>query len=258
MSDSDDRFVWKPGELVTVEPDEESDNEEEPAEKVSKGWAFARWCKRWRDKGQHEFSSTQFNLEGAALEHVRRLQAQIDPADMTDKGAESVPHVTVRYGLEGSDAGPVRQLVETFGPVPTTLGAMDCFEGEETDVVILRVDSDDLRRLNALLGELPHQDTHPTYQPHVTLAYVKPGLGAKHVELAAEQEADRSGREPVDAKFTELVFSPKEGEPTLIPLNSYPATEKRKSEPRLKSALKPSPLPVLPSKKSTRRKLDKK
>jgi hypothetical protein len=47
----------------------------------------------------------------------------------------------------------------------------------ESDVLKIDVHSEDLHRLNTLLKSLPYTDTHPTYQPHVTLAYVKPGRG---------------------------------------------------------------------------------
>ena len=64
----------------------------------------------------------EFNLEGDALRHVQGLIDQIDDAALAAKGKETVPHVTVKYGLHGSDAGPVRELAETFGPVQITLG----------------------------------------------------------------------------------------------------------------------------------------
>lgn len=187
---------------------------------------FKRWCSHWtKQYAGHDHSSTQFNLEGAALEHVLALQRQIAPEDLAEKGLEDIPHVTVRYGLEGSDAGYVRELVETFGPVDAELGELDYFPSDEHDVLILRVHSDDLHMMNETLRRLPHVNTHPTYQPHVTVAYLKPGMGEHYCGLEAEKEADAGGREPFDLQFTQLVFSPKEGVPTLIDIASYEAQE---------------------------------
>lgn len=202
---------------------------EKPNGKPSK--SLRAWSKRWRAK-QHEgrsYSTTQFNLaagysrsEGPVVEATQRLIAEIDDADLAPEGKETIPHVTIRYGLETSDAGEVRQLVETFGPVRLRLGYIDCFEGEEHDVVIVRVESEDLERLHELLGQLPNVQTHPTYQPHVTLAHVRPGLGQEWVEELTRQSEDEQGI-PFDQElsFTELVFSPKEGTPTMVELASF-------------------------------------
>lgn len=68
-----------------------------------------------------------------------------------------------------------------------------------SDVLKIDVISDDLEYLNELLSSLPHTDTHPTYQPHVTLAYVVPGSGAKYVG-----DSTFAGREFI---ADEIVFS---------------------------------------------------
>lgn len=48
----------------------------------------------------------------------------------------------------------------------------------DSDVVKININSPDLHRLNKLISDLPHTDTHPTYQPHITLAYVPAGQGS--------------------------------------------------------------------------------
>ena len=192
---------------------------EEPNSKPSK--SFRQWCKRWVAKadGPHEFSSTQFNLEGYERSLALTKANQIDDADLTIKGREETPHITVRYGLETSNADQVREIVETFGSVSMVLGDVDYFPSDEYDVVVIRVESEDLHRLNEALAELPHVDTHDEYQPHVTLAYVNPGCGQKYVGMP-----DRGIKGNV-LEYSQLVFSPKDGTPTIIDIASYPAQE---------------------------------
>ncbi len=80
------------------------------------------------------------------------------------------------------------------------------------DVVVVEIISDDLKALHALIKEnLPNEQTYEDYRPHLTLAYVKSGAGAKYDEL----ELDVTGNKVV---VDEVVFSDKEGDFTEIPL----------------------------------------
>jgi 2'-5' RNA ligase len=179
--------------------------------------------------GPHKFSSTQFNLadagysrsQGSPLPALKALADAIPDADLAADGREEEYHVTIKYGLHTADAEEVRQVVEGFGPVEITLGATSIFPAKETgpqrggdayDVVKVDVDSPDLYRLNRVIADaLEHTDTHPKYQPHVTLAYVKPGRGKRYV-----------GNDAVEGKtlnLSDLVFSNQEGERTVISLS---------------------------------------
>ena len=93
---------------------------------------------------------------------------------------KDVPHITVKYGLHTQDPKPVASVLKGSRPVRFKLGRTSLFspEGKEYDVVKVDVESPDLQRLNAKLrAALKATDTFPTYKPHVTVAYVKRGLG---------------------------------------------------------------------------------
>jgi hypothetical protein len=85
----------------------------------------------------------------------------------------------------------------------------------------LRVDSPDLNVLNEKLGELPHTDTHPVYQPHITLCYLKRGMGEKYRNLV-------TGLEGTNLSFTKVVFSPTKGNKVSIDLEKSEYLEKAK------------------------------
>jgi len=77
---------------------------------------------------RHTFASTHFVIEDEAiLRAVREMQARIDPADVVE--LEDRPHVTVRYGLDPSDASPFRveNLIKHSGPVFATTGPLSLF-----------------------------------------------------------------------------------------------------------------------------------
>lgn len=173
---------------------------------------------------KHSYSSTQFNLidcgyvrtQGSPLPILKRMIAGIEEDDLAEGGREETPHVTVKYGLLTKDADEVREIVEGLGPVHIALGRTSLFESPEHDVVKVDAEGDNLRRLNALISDsLEHQDKHDQYQPHVTLAYVKPGRGQRYVDMA-----DVDGMEVF---CSTLIFSAHDGKVTKIKLTRPPS-----------------------------------
>lgn len=183
-----------------------------------------------------KFSSTQFDLadggytrtQGNPSGHILEMAMSIPDADLAADGREDRPHVTVKYGLHTSEADKVRHAVAGFGPVPITLGKTSLFPanekqsqrgGDQFDVVKIDVESDRLRELNKLIADsLECTDTHPSYNPHVTLAYVKPGLGEKY--------AGRTDVEGQTLLLDRLIFSSKDRIETVILL--VPTTQRKR------------------------------
>ncbi len=92
------------------------------------------------------------------------------------------------------------------------------------DVVLINVISPDLERINQLLADnIAHTDTHPTYHPHVTLAYVKAGSGSYYEGLT-----QFAGKE---FTVSEIVVCDTEGEETTVSLLPHTLRDVA-SEPR--------------------------
>lgn len=160
----------------------------------------------------HEFSCLLFNLPGDVAFEVRQLSEMIPSEDLADDGREMNPHITLKFGLHTDDTEEVRQAIQELRPVAVQIGKASVFEGKGDgdkpiyDVVKLEVESSALHDLNNIVSKrLECTDTHPTYQPHITIAYVKPGLG----EYYAKRLNSLEGR---TIAFDRVIFSNKRRE----------------------------------------------
>jgi len=100
-------------------------------------------------------------------------------------GLETEPHLTVLYGLH-SDVND-EDVLNVFKGVKSSdiqldILGIDIFENKQFDVVKMNVKSETLNHLNAELRKLPHTSDYPDYKPHITIAYLLPGMGKKYIE----------------------------------------------------------------------------
>jgi hypothetical protein len=168
------------------------------------------------EERRHRFSTTQLTCRPGDARLVRTAQQLIAAADLDPgEGLEAAPHITIRYGLETDAPGPVATILGAAEPLVVRLGALQVFEPEDEDydVLVLRIDSDPLRAMNTALREadIPQTDTQAGYVPHLTLGYVRKGLGATYRGL----RHDLLGQV---FSFTEADFIDRDGVCTTIPL----------------------------------------
>ncbi len=107
-------------------------------------------------------------------------------------GAESEPHVTVLYGFK-DDELQVQDIIDKVqsynGPVSIKITGISLFENEKFDVVKYEIESEQLKELNTyFVDNFPNSNEYPEYKAHMTIAYVKPGMGKKYVKVFDEPE----------------------------------------------------------------------
>lgn len=105
------------------------------------------------------------------------------PNKENDHGRELDIHITVIYGIRSENKEMVKGLLSKQKPFKVTMQNIDCFETDNYDVVIIKVKSDGLEDINALMEENLNvkENDYGSYKPHCTIAYVKKGEGKQYI-----------------------------------------------------------------------------
>lgn len=169
-------------------------------------------------KKQHDYGSTHVIVPDVIAKpilnwgkiNVPDYDLFSDPKDGS-LGREEESHITVKYGLHTDNPDEVKKIIAGFGSFPVSLGKIDKFESPEHDVLIIKINSPKIKELNELISEnLDYTDSHPRYIPHLTIAYVKKGIGKEYVG------SDRF--EGDEFTVQEIEFVNKHSESTIIKL----------------------------------------
>ena len=102
-------------------------------------------------------------------------------------GIQQNSHLTLLYGLKSNiTKEQVEQvLAKTIDndKIIIEIENIDTFENDNFDVVKFNIKkTEQLQRIFDTLSELPNENTFPDYKPHMTIAYVKKGLGKKYTK----------------------------------------------------------------------------
>ena len=157
-----------------------------------------------------KYASTQVNIDDVGP-LVKRLQSQLSKKDVIE--LEDKPHVTIRYGLHGEDPELVQRVIGKSGLIWLRLGNLSLFRSPDQDVLKIAVHSSRLDELNRQLGILPNTQKFREYNPHLTIAYLKPGTGDKYLDII-------SGLEGKLVLADKIAFSDKERNHTTIVMNT--------------------------------------
>lgn len=186
-------------------------------------------CQSWQ---KYEYASTQFNLPAAHQAGFFALTQMIADEDLTADGRETEPHITVKYGLMPDTLAAVAQVTDRTEPFYLEFGEVGFFSNPEFDVVRVEVVSPELMALHdAIQKAAPHVTTHPIYQPHLTLAYVKPGEGWKYEALSNARGDLLIARILVE----QIVFSQVDGIQVVLPLRGKKNQAQPLGKPGMKS-----------------------
>lgn len=108
--------------------------------------------------------------------------------DKSEYGFENDPHVTILFGFhdDGSKEYPIRVFGEEClnkASIDIKIKKASVFTNDEFDVLKLDVESSQLEKINKHYAtNYAHTNTFD-YHPHMTLAYLKSGTGAKYAKL---------------------------------------------------------------------------
>lgn len=138
------------------------------------GWCeeFASMVEDW--KLVKKIGSIQFLLEPADADAV--LNIPVDKADLSPKGREDKPHITVLWGvLPDVTAEEISKITEGIGDVEVVLKDLELFPENELGVPwVIRWESGKLVKLHEELSRLAHIQVHADFLPHISVAYLRP------------------------------------------------------------------------------------
>lgn len=130
-------------------------------------------------------------------------------------GIQNNPHLTLLYGLhENVTEEQIKSVFDEFNEqIDIEIEGVDIFENENFDVVKFNVKkTNTLQKIFDKLSEFPNSNEYPDYKPHITIGYVKKGLGKKYVNPNYKYKVE-------DA--TEITYSKANDDVFKFHLNNY-------------------------------------
>lgn len=126
---------------------------------------------------------------------LKPIYSQIEPEDLYVEGdgfgLETEPHCTLLYGLHGDvTVKQVEDVLDKYTYHTCKAHNLSLFENEKYDVLKYDIKGDNLSETNEDLKQYPFTTDYPNYHPHMTVAYLKPGMGKKYVEKLGKEYSE--------------------------------------------------------------------
>ena len=119
-------------------------------------------------------------------DEIIEMQKEIRKDDLSDddyKSLEMEQHTTILYGLRDDvTVDDLKELVLPLKEYETVCYGSSLFENEKFDVLKMTAHNDNLYKTNEKVRKnCEYKNDYPDYKPHITIAYLKPGMGKKYV-----------------------------------------------------------------------------
>lgn len=136
------------------------------------------------DKPPRKNASTQINITGEAAYRMKQAADKFPKDELAGDGIEGHPHITVKFGVQ-EDEEALARVAREFEPFDITFGKLHAFEPSESSdgaaPVVVLMESPELLKLNAAVkAAISNREDDFEYEPHATLAYVRPDMAHKY------------------------------------------------------------------------------
>jgi len=161
-----------------------------------------------------KYASTHAVVPDPLRSKILEFGKTIPKDDLAEDGTEPNPHCTILYGITEDSPESTRKAIEKNIQFSLMTNGISFFERPEHDVLMINVISPGAEIMNAaIVMGVPHERLWPRYVPHITIAYLKPGLGRIY---SAPGNAPEFRGDLFSAK--KIVFSSSKNEETHIRL----------------------------------------
>lgn len=136
-------------------------------------------------KTEHPYSCVMVYFDDQPVKNVLN---EINPLDLYVEepgfGLETEPHCTLLFGLHEDEVrfSEIKSVINQF-EIPTCRAFnLSLFNNPKYDILKYDIEGDNLRDINFELCKFPHTSDFPDYHPHMTIAYLKKGMGDSYVD----------------------------------------------------------------------------
>jgi len=138
---------------------------------------------------KYSYGNTQvlISQKSEASKIINAIRNMISDEDLAGEGKDvGGSHITIRYGLQNDDNDELIEFLKSQPKFKVTLGATTFFPPSEhsdnATPIIVPCESDDLHRIEYEIKDYGDfaKRSFPKYNPHVTIAYVKPNTAKKY------------------------------------------------------------------------------
>lgn len=145
------------------------------------------------DDRKHSYGCLMLTIKVPNWENILNLIPQQDLyIQQEGYGKQQNSHVTILYGLHDDqiDQNKLQQQIQESinQPIKIKLKNLSLFQGDNPyDVLKFQVQSQKLHQLNKKFSKYPNTNKYPEYKPHMTVAYIKKGLGKKYIGQVSKE-----------------------------------------------------------------------
>lgn len=131
----------------------------------------------------------------AIANYAERFKTIINPEHVynvegdDNYGIETNPHITVLYGIhpEITLYDIMNLNLPNINDLDLNLTKIDSFNSEKYDVLKFNIVSKELTKLNKLIkSSVPFTSKYDEYNPHMTIAYLKPGTAVNYCSKSSK------------------------------------------------------------------------
>lgn len=161
-----------------------------------------------------DYASTHVLVPNPLKKSILEAARSIPKDSLADPGIEEDSHVTLLYGIVGNDPSPIKDVLKEVVPFSLMTNGLSLFERPEYDVLKIDIISPGADLVHSILrSRVENKWEYPVYVPHITVAYLKKGLG--RIYCAPGNMPEFRGNL---FSVREVVFSDSQEKKTIIPL----------------------------------------